>query len=351
MTVPDPNATTAPPPDTSDGTAPVDDDQALVAQIADHLSSDGPVTDPASGAVPSDEPPAVTGPVVGAPGSDTTQPPAGSPAPAVPFDPFAPPAVPAAGSEDETVDLFGIKVNRQEAEALLSAFQFASSLTPEQFQLLQTGTAPATPLAAAPAGPAPVAGPAAAQIDWEELDPAVAQVLRAQQAELAQLRDAQAATQQAQAVSQYRITVEQAFDRFAQTYGLDQSAIEHLAGRLHRAELMPGLVASQGGDIGLAVEAGLYTMMATDPAYAGRIRTPGSTAAADAEIEARKARASGTASGSGSAVAPVSPLNTGTSVPAPPAGVARTAREARAQNEAQMFRQLADEFRTHLASP
>lgn len=333
MTVPDPNATTAP---------PDDPDEALAAAIEGHLSSDGTGADPASGTVPSDELPASTV-ASGDAGAEGVGTPAAGPDTTVtpPFDPFAAPPDPA-GDPNETVDLFGLKVTRAEAEQLLTAYQFAVSLTPEQYALLQAP--PAAPAAPTPAVGAPVT-------DWEDLDPAAAQILRAQQAEIAQLRDQQFAAAQAQAVTQHRATVEAAFDRFAAAHGLDQPALEGLAARLHRSEILPSMVAAQGGDIGRAVEAGLYTMMMTDPQFAGRApaATP-AAAAADAEIEARKARASGTASGSGSAAPPVSPLN----APAPPpaAGVpARNAREARAAAGNQMFEQLADEFRKHLAAP
>jgi hypothetical protein len=236
-------------------------------------------------------------------------------------DPFAAPIEQAS----DTVDLFGLQVSREDAQSLIAAYQFAASLTPAQYEMLQRGeTVPPV----APATPS----------EWDEVDPAVRQTIDSQGNELAQLRAQFEQAQATQAAAAARSQVQTGIDDFKSSFGLDDAECERIVTRLRDSQLLPSFVAQAGGDVAEAVKRGLYTAMWTDPVHQQKAQAR--SAAADAQIAQRKQRANGVSGSSGSTVSPLNQPAARRDQPAP-----RNASEQRAANDKAMFDALAAELR------
>lgn len=308
-----------------DATPPEPDEElSLEAAIAEQLASDGEGDVPAAEPDPSDIIP--DEPVVVA-----------EPAPAV-ADPFAPPAP---VEQPDTINAWGLELTQDEFQTLIGAYQFAASLTADQIaQLNAAGADPTTP-APVPAAPVPVAG--LNPDDWEDVDPAVRTTLEQQQYELAAMRAQMEQAQQAQAAAQYRDLVQAQIDQFGQAHQLDEDDTKRIVTRLRDSGLLPAFVERAGGDISRAVEQGLYTAMATDPVYQQRLAA--ASAAQDAKIAEKKAKAGGVSGTSGSSVSPLGQAPVQGRQPEPP----RTATEARARRAAEAQQGLAEELRAALS--
>jgi len=314
------------PDDVLDPTDPVVE-PSLEDAIAEQLSSGGEGAVPAADPDPPVDPEPDPEPVV-------------DPAP-VP-DPFAPPVQ---ANAPETINAWGLELTQDEFQTLIGAYQFAASLTADQIAQLRAADnpAPGDGTAGVPTAPAvPVAGMTADE--WEDVDPAVRQTLAQQQTELATIRAQFEQSQQAQAAAQYRDLVQERIDQFGTKHGLGPEDTERVVTRLRDSGLLPAFVERAQGDVGRAVEEGLFTAMSTDPVYQQRLAA--TAAAQDAELAAKKQRAGGVAGTSGSSVSPLG----GGARPGPAQAPPANATEARARRAAEAQEGLAAELRAALSS-
>lgn len=204
-----------------------------------------------------------------------------------PEEPAAPeptePEAPSPGESDEAVDVYGVRLSRDEAQALLN-FRAWIQANPDKLPSLVDyiegrGKVVSEATAAAP-------GPT--DDDLSELPTWAVERLREVDDLKKQVGTIAASTRDQQLASN-RSAIERASTGFAQRYGLDPKVVDDLQQRVINMGIFPQLVATNGGDVQRATEDALEVAYFKDPANRQREIERITKSNQDASARTRKA--------------------------------------------------------------